>query len=73
LKSWSKNERRAFENIAPVVAATRPANWPGDAKASMRRLLRAKGGLLEAAYARLLGEHEHFRSVLRAICKRTDG
>jgi hypothetical protein len=35
----------------------------------MRKLLRAKGGLHEAGYARLLGEHEHFRSVLRATCR----
>ncbi len=72
VRNWSRDERRAFENIAPIVAATQPANWPGDAKASMRKLLRAKGSLLEASYARLLGEHEHFRSALRAICKRTE-
>lgn len=72
VKSWSRDERRAFENIAPIVAATRPAEWPKNAKKSMRELLRAKGGLREAKYARLLGEHEHFRSVLRSICRSTD-
>ena len=72
VKNWSLSERRAFQHIAPIVAATKPAEWPGKAKVSMWKLLRAKGGLHEAAYARLLGEHEHFRSVLRATCRRAD-
>jgi len=69
VESWSTPEQRAFENIAPIVAATKPAAWPAKDKALMRKLLRAKGGLHEAGYARLLGEHEHFRSVLRATCR----
>jgi len=72
VKNWSSSEQRAFERIAPIVAATNPADWPDADKLSMRKLLRAKGGLHEAVYARLLGEHEHFRSVLRAICRSAD-
>jgi hypothetical protein len=72
VRNWSKSEQRSFERIAPLVAATQPAEWPAKAKVSMRKVLRAKGGLREAAYARLLGEHDHFRSVLRASCRRAD-
>ena len=72
VKNWSKSEQRSFARIAPLVAATRPAEWPAKAKVSMRKVLRAKGGLREAGYARLLGEHDHFRSVLRASCRRAD-
>lgn len=72
VKNWSSSEQRAFERIAPIVAATSPADWPDADKSSMRKLLRAKGGLHEAVYARLLGEHEHFRSVLRAACRSAD-
>lgn len=72
VKNWSSSEQRAFERIAPIVAATNPADWPDADKSSMRKLLRAKGGLHEAVYARLLGEHQHFRSVLRATCRSAD-
>jgi hypothetical protein len=70
--NWSKAEQHALENIAPIVAATKPAAWPAIEKASMRKLLQAKGGLHEATFARLLGEHDHFRSVLRATCRSAD-
>ena len=72
VKNWSSAEQRALENIAPIVAATNPAVWPAKDKAAMRKLLRAKGGLHEATFAQLLGEHEHFRSVLRATCRNAD-
>jgi len=72
VKNWSKAEQRSFARIAPLVAATQPAEWPAKAKVSMRKVLRAKGGLREATFARLIGEHDHFRSVLRASCRRAD-
>ncbi len=72
LRSWSKSELSGLERIAPIVAATNPAAWPGDAKAAMRKLLRAKGGAEEVEYARLLGLHQTFRSELRAICRSAD-
>ena len=72
LSSWSSNERLGFSRIAPIVAATRPADWPASAKRSMRKLLRAKGGPSEADYARLLSEHDHFLSALRASCRRAE-
>ena len=64
--------RRALKKMAPIIAPTKPADWPRDAKASMRKLLRAKGGLREATYAQLLGEHDYFRTVLRTSCRRAD-
>jgi hypothetical protein len=73
IKSWSKSERSGLQRIAPIVAATKPAAWPSDAKAAMRKLLRAKGGAEEVVYARLLGQHQMFRSELRAICRSADG
>jgi hypothetical protein len=70
--SWSPDQRRGFENIAPIVAASNPAEWPSDAKRSMRKLLREKGGPSEANFAKLLSEHDHFLSELRASCKKED-
>jgi hypothetical protein len=72
LKNWAPSERLGFSHIAPIVAATRPADWPAGAKRSMRKLLRAKGGPFEADYARLLCEHDHFLSALRAHCRHVD-
>jgi hypothetical protein len=72
LAGWSANQRRGLEHIAPFVAAAHPAEWPSDAKRSMRKLLRAKGGPREARFARLLSEHEHFLAELRASCRRED-
>ena len=69
---WSASERNAFKRIAPIVAAAKPGNWSADAKRSMRKLLRAKGGDSEAEYARLLSQHEPFLSALRKACRRAD-
>ena len=68
---WSVSRRRAYCQLAPIVAATRPAFWPREAKRSMRALLRAKGGPHEADYARLLAEHDYFLQALRKICRKT--
>lgn len=69
---WSSSEQTAFERIAPIAAVCRPGNWPDDAKRAMRKLLRAKGGDREAEYARLLGQHGEFLSVLRKACRRSE-
>lgn len=69
LSRWTPDERLGFSRLAPIVAATNPAAWPADAKRSMRKLLRAKGGPSEADYARLLCEHDYFLSALRASCR----
>lgn len=67
---WSTSRRRAYLQLAPIVAATRPAHWPAEAKRSIRALLRAKGGPDEADYARLLARHEYFLRALRKICRK---
>ncbi len=68
-KRWSKQEQAAYRQIAPIVAAAKPATWSGPAKESMRKLLRAKGSPSEAPYARLLSEHQTFLSALRSSCQ----
>ena len=69
---WSAAERSACRRLAPIIAAAKPAAWPGDEKRSMRKLLRAKGGELEAVYARLLGKHDYFRSELKKACRNAE-
>jgi hypothetical protein len=70
--TWSPSEKRGFRRLAPIVAATNPAAWPAEAKRSMRKLLRAKGGPFEVEYASLVSQHETFLSELRISCRRAD-
>jgi hypothetical protein len=72
VSAWSAAEIRGFRRLAPIVAATKPAAWSADAKRSMRKLLRAKGGRFEIDYARLLSEDKQFLSDLRKCCRRAD-
>ena len=69
---WSTAERTALRRIAPIAAASNPENWPADARRSMRKLLRAKGGDREVTYARLLSQHGRFLSALRKACRRAE-
>jgi len=69
LDTWSKTERYAFRQLAPILAATGLSSWPAKEKKSARELLRAKGGPLESRYARLLGRNEFLFSKLRAVCR----
>lgn len=71
-RNWSANERRAFNSLAPIVAAAVPASWPAESRRSMRELLRAKGGASEARYARLLCGHDKFLKSLKNACRRAD-
>lgn len=67
--SWSRSEQNAFRQLAPVLAATDLSTWPVGEKRLARKTLRAKGGPLEARYARLLSQNEFLFSKLRAACR----
>lgn len=69
-RQWTAAERRALRTMAPIVAAAAPASWSADAKRRMRQLLRAKGQVGEAGYARQLAEHDDFRIALGRACRR---
>jgi hypothetical protein len=69
LDAWSKPERYAFRQLAPILAATDLSSWPVKERRLARQLLRAKGGPLESRYARLLGRNEFLFSKLRAACR----
>jgi hypothetical protein len=72
LARWSRAEKRAFNRIAPFVAAAQPEHWSDDARRSMRILLRSKGGDEEARFASRLGEHGVFLAALRKACRHAD-
>lgn len=68
LRSWTPDEKRGLMATAPFVAAVNPAGWTRRQKRDARRLLRAKGGKRELAYARLLATSDTFLQALRAAC-----
>ena len=66
-RGWSREERRAFEQLS-LVAALIPAlaRWPAADKRALAGLMRAKGGPSELAYARRLDRHRRLRQLLEA-------
>jgi len=69
---WSVSERRAFRNIAPLLAAANPGNWTKEEKRSMREISRAKGADGERRYAQQLLQHEKFLNSLSKACRRAE-
>lgn len=70
LDGWTTEEKRSFSALAPFVAAANPQAWPAFAKRSMRKIVRAKGGIQEAIYARNLCQDEQLLMSLRNACQR---
>ena len=70
LNGWTSDEKRSFSALAPFIAAANPEAWPEVAKQSMRKIVRAKGGLFEAIYARELCQDEQLLMSLRKACQR---
>ena len=71
LPRWSESERTAFQRLSPLVrilprlSALKPAE-----KQDLARVLRAKGSLREARYARLAGRNEALRRALTLLSRR---
>jgi hypothetical protein len=69
-RSWTPNQQRGLRTLAPFVASLGASQWTASEKREMQKLLRAKGGQRELAYARLLAENAKFLQALRSCCKR---
>ncbi|HEX8145526.1 MAG TPA: hypothetical protein VF553_23355 [Pyrinomonadaceae bacterium] len=64
---WREHERRAFENLALVLALIPDmSRWTKDEKREVARIIRAKAQAQEADYLRLMQQHQRLR---RAIIK----
>ena len=72
LRNWTRAERAALCAIAPYFAALHPPGWPTDAKRSLRKILRAKGGRHELVYARLMAKNDSLLQVFRRACREAD-
>jgi hypothetical protein len=71
-RTWSEDERRAFERLSPVVALIpNLERWPAAERRHLTRILRAKGGGSEGSYTRLLDSHARLKRSLRALVEGT--
>jgi hypothetical protein len=73
MSSWTRNEQQSLAAIAPLIAATKPGEWPESARRSTRKTLRTKGGQFELEYARQLCGDSQLLTQCRAACRREEG
>lgn len=68
--AWPADERLAWARLAPVVCALDGVEaWSADAKADAVAVIRAKGGIAESDYVRLLDAHPQLRAALTALLR----
>lgn len=68
VKDWKEAERRAFEDLALVLALIPDlARWTEDEKKMAARIIRAKAGADESRYVRLLQRHSKLRDAVIKI------
>jgi hypothetical protein len=70
IESWPDAERLSFVRLSPMVKVVPGiGDWPAADKAALAALLRAKGRVCEADYARQLMKHSRFREALTAMSR----
>lgn len=69
MDGWSREERKWFVRMCPLVAATNPSRWPARDKRMLIDLMRAKGGPLERDFVRKFGRHQRFFAELKRACQ----
>lgn len=67
-RNWTSAEMKALRAIAPYFAALHPSDWSADAKRSLRKILRAKGGRHELVYASLTAKNDGLLQTFRQAC-----
>jgi len=70
LQDWSPDERKWFLRLSPLIAETDPGMWSARERNSLLRMVRAKGGDLEVAYARQAKNQSRYFSALRKSCRK---
>jgi hypothetical protein len=69
-RRWPGPERRAFERLSIVIALIPDlARWSAEDRRRLRRVMRAKGGVSEAAYVARLDAHRRVRESLHALVR----
>jgi hypothetical protein len=68
LQTWSGDEIRALERLAPMIACIPDLNqWSSGDKAELARIIRAKGSACERQFVLLTNRHPRFRTALEKL------
>ncbi|MFM1870669.1 MAG: hypothetical protein RL398_91 [Planctomycetota bacterium] len=68
LRSWSKDEQRAFTRWSPLVLCLPGLDrWSRDELAALAEVMRKKGGRRESEYVQALDAHKKLRTALRKL------
>jgi hypothetical protein len=72
LAGWSAPERRAWQRWSPLVALLPGvARWSRSERAAAVRVIRAKGGVREDAFARAFDAHPRLAAAVEALLRTT--
>ncbi|MGD9800391.1 MAG: hypothetical protein AB7F91_02660 [Parvularculaceae bacterium] len=73
LKSWTRDERAAFNRLAPIVMSVKDVqNWPEAEKRKIIAMMRAKGSRQERDFAQAAGRCEMFFRALAMTLRNGD-
>jgi hypothetical protein len=73
LDRWSTDETTAFERMAPLLANIPAlADWTARERASLVRIIRAKGSAHEREFVLLSNQHTRFKSALEKLAQSYD-
>ena len=71
LGAWTKHEREALHNLAPVIGLIDDLDsWPAADKRMLVKMIRAKGAATETQYVKLMSRHKRLYSSLREFCRK---
>jgi hypothetical protein len=70
MADWTREERKWFIRLSPVIMALRPGEWPKRERGKLLKFMRAKGGPRERNFALAAGKAETFFTALRKACVR---
>ena len=68
LREWTKAEYSGLRAIAPFIAAIYSSDWTADAKRTLRKILRTKGGPYERIYAKMMAKDDMLLQAFRIAC-----
>lgn len=72
-KRWSKDERRAFEHLAPLVINIPDlAGWTAKELKALVRVIRSKGAVREREFVLLSNRHRRFKTALEELAASYD-
>jgi hypothetical protein len=72
-RDWSRGERQALRDLAPVLAQIPDlARWRGAERSRLVDIIRAKGGASERRYAQLTAGHLRLRRALARAARRAE-